>query len=69
MTPDTKQQPALFPPPPPLALQLRERRRQLVDAFAVSLAMGEPLSPSAVQPLAVVQAAIEAVEAELGIEQ
>ncbi len=77
MTPDVKPQPGLFPPPPRQALpvatpderaellvQLRERRRQLVDAYAVGLARGEPLSPSAVQPLAVVQAAIAAIEAD-----
>ena len=70
--------PGLFPqappPAPPMATpderaellaQLRQRRRELVDAYAVGLAMGEPVSPSAVQPLAVVQAAIEACEAEL----
>ena len=76
--PDTAQ-PGLFPQVPPpaplmatpaeraeLLRQLRDRRRQLVDAFAVGLDPAEPLSPSAVQPLATIQAAIEAVEAELG---
>ena len=71
--------PGLFPqaPPPPrpearpedrlaLLVRLRDRRRELVDAYAVGLDPGGPLSPSAVQPLAVVQAAITAVEAELG---
>jgi hypothetical protein len=48
-----------------LLVQLRARRRQLIDAYAVGLAMGEPLSPSAVQPLTTVQAAIEACEAEM----
>ncbi len=47
-----------------LLVKLREQRRQLVDAYAVGLALGEPLSPSAVQPLAVLQVAIAAVEAE-----
>ncbi len=73
--------PGLFPqappPAPPMAtpderaellVRLRARRQELVDTFAVGLALGEPLSPSAVQPLAVVQAAIEACEAETGLE-
>ena len=71
--------PGLFPDPippaPPAAtpadrvemlVRLRARRRELVDAFAVGLALGEPLSASAMQPLATIQAAIAAVEAELG---
>ena len=75
MNPDTTQ-PESFPSPPPapiatpaeraeLLCQLRERRRELVDAYAVGLDPGGPLSPSAVQPLAVVPAAITAVDAEL----
>ena len=47
-----------------LLVQLRACRRQLIDSYAVGLALGEPLAPSAVQPLATIQAAIEAVEAE-----
>ena len=79
---DVKPQPALFPPPPPpaaaiatpadraeLLVQLRARRQELVDAYAVGLALGEPLAPSAVQPLATVQGAIMAIEAELATEQ
>ena len=48
-----------------LLVQLRASRCRLIDGYAVGLALGEPMSPSAVQPLAVVQAAIAAVEAEL----
>ena len=78
MTPDTTQEPGLFPSSPPPALsvvtpaeraeflrQLRERRRRLIDTYAAGLALGELPVPSAVQPLATVQAAIAAVEAEL----
>ena len=45
--------------------RLRVRRRALVDSYASTLDPEAPLLPSAVQPLAVVQAAIEAVEVEL----
>ena len=73
-------QPALFPPAPPpapapplatpaeraeLLVRLRARRRELVDAYAVGLTLGELVVLSAVQPLAVVQQAIVAVEDEL----
>ena len=67
----------LFPSPPPPALpvatpderaellvKLRVDRHQLINAYAIALALGEQLSASAVQPLATVQAAIMAVEAD-----
>ena len=37
-----------------------------MDALAVGLVDDEPLAPSSVQPLATLQAAIEAVAAEVG---
>ena len=49
-----------------LLWRLRARRRELVDALAVGLVDDEPLSPSSVEPLATIQGAIEAVEAEVG---
>ncbi len=49
-----------------LLWRLRARQRELVDAYAVGLGCDEVLAPSTVEPLAVLQAAIEAVEAELG---
>ncbi len=72
--------PGLFPqasPPPPMATpderaellrQLRVRRRELVDDLAVGLGRGEPLSPSIVEPPAMLHVAIAAVEAELRLE-
>ena len=51
-----------------LLVQLRARRRQLIDAYAVGRALGEPLAPSAARPLAIVHQAIMAVEAELAAE-
>ena len=76
MSPDEAQQnlfPEAAPPVLPVATaaqlaellaRLRHRRRELVAACAVGLGPYEPLSPSAVQPLATIQAAIEAAEAE-----
>ncbi len=67
----------LFPdpiPPPPAATpadrvnllrRLQDRRRELVDAYAVGLDPDELLAPSALQPLATIHVAIAAVEAEL----
>ena len=51
-----------------LLWRLRARRRELVDTLAVGLAdvQDEPLMPSTVQPLATLQAAIMAVEVEVG---
>ena len=49
-----------------LLWRLRARRRELIDALAAGLADDEPLSPSSVEPLATIQGAIEAVEAEVG---
>ena len=48
-----------------LLWRLRARRRELVNDLAIGLGPDEPLPPSTVEPLAVLQAAIEAVEAEL----
>ena len=48
-----------------LLWRLRARRRELVDDLAVGLGSDEVLAPSTVEPLAVLQAAIAAVEAEL----
>jgi hypothetical protein len=75
---DDPQQP-LFPAPAPparpvatpedraaLLARLRERRRQLIDSYVTGLDPEAPVSPSAVQPLAIVQAAITAVEAVRG---
>ena len=77
--PDVKPQAGLFPPPPPPALpvatqadrvdllrRLRERRRELVDAYA--LAAGESPPPSSLWPLVYVETAIRAVEAVLDAE-
>ena len=64
-----------IPPAPPVACpqdriellwRLRARRRELVDDLAVGLGSAELLAPSSVEPLAVLQTAIAAVEAELG---
>lgn len=51
-----------------LLLRLQQRRSELIDALAVGLVdvQDRPLAPSIVAPLAVVQAAIDAVAAELG---
>ena len=49
-----------------LLWRLRARRRELVDNLATGPGRDEPVAPSIVEPLAVLQAAIEAVEAELG---
>lgn len=53
-----------------LLARLRVRRRQLVNALAIGLVdvQDEPLPPSAVAPLAVLQGAIQAIEAEIGAE-
>ena len=45
--------------------RLQDRRRDLVDAYAAGLYPGGALAPSVVLPLATIQAAIAAVEAEL----
>lgn len=50
-----------------LLWRLRARRRELVDNLATGLGRDEPVAPSIVEPLAVLQAAIETVEAELGM--
>ena len=59
-----------YPPRPEarvaLLWRLRARRRELVDTLAAGLVDNEPLAPSSVQPLATLQAAIEAVAAEVG---
>ena len=69
--------PVPIPPAPPVAtpgeraellVQLRELRRRLLDSYAVGLALGEPLVPSIVGPLAIVQQAIAACETELRLE-
>ena len=49
-----------------LLWRLRARRRELVDDLATGLGRDEPLAPSTAEPLAVLQGAIAAVEAELG---
>ena len=77
MNPEDTQQglfPKALPPARPAAspqqladllVRLKLRRRELLDAYAVSFESDELISPSAMQPLATIQQAIVAVKAEL----
>ena len=48
-----------------LLTRLKLRRAALVDSYVAGLGCDEPVAPSVMEPLGVLQAAIEAVEAEL----
>ena len=65
------------PPAPPVAAeeraellrQLRHRRRELVDAFAIGSCIANTAPAlSSLWPLAMIQSAIEACEAEMRLE-